>query len=71
MKCDWRIEKLEYLYRKSFGWKIAELVGRRVTGRGRFRGGNRLWRGEGYKARVGARSKLLCSRWPSPFLEFM
>ena len=71
MKCDWRIEKLEYLYRKSFGWKIAELVGRRVTGRGRFRGGNRLWRGEGYKARVGARSELLFSRWPSPFLEFM
>ena len=35
MKCDWRREKLEYLYRKRFDWKIAELIGRRVTGRGR------------------------------------
>ena len=69
MKCDWRREKLEYLYRKRFVWKIAEPIGKRVTGRGRFRGRNRLWRGEGYKARVGARSKLLCSRWLSPFLD--
>jgi len=34
MKCDWRREKLEYLYRKRFDWKIAEPIGRRVTGRG-------------------------------------
>jgi len=37
MKCDWRREHLEYLYRKRFDSKIAEPIGRRVTGRGRFR----------------------------------
>ena len=37
MKCDWRREQLEYLYRKMSDSKIAEPKGRRVTGRGRFR----------------------------------
>jgi hypothetical protein len=40
MKCDWRREKLKYLYRKMFDWKIAEPIGRRLRGRGRFRGRN-------------------------------
>ena len=34
MTYDWRREKLEYLYRKRFDRKIAEPIGRRVTGRG-------------------------------------
>ena len=36
MKCDWRREKLEYLYKKRFEWKIAEPIGRRVTGGGKL-----------------------------------
>ena len=42
-KCDWRREKLEYLYRKRFDWKIAEPIRRRVTGWGRFRGKNNFF----------------------------
>jgi hypothetical protein len=55
MKCDWRTEKLGYLYRKVLTGNFAEPI----AGGWQVGGGSEvepLWRGEIYKAHIRARS---------------